>query len=105
MDARIYDDTCIHALTNGDTFYPAELDAIRAARCWINLEAYIFHKGEVGKQFVDALAERARAGVKVNLVLDAFGSLLTSKSFFADLLTAGGRSNGIRRCDGTHGRA
>jgi cardiolipin synthase len=91
LDARIYDDTCIHALTNGDTFYPAELDAIRAARCSINLEAYIFHKGEVGKQFVDALAERARAGVKVNLVLDAFGSLLTSKSFFHDLLTAGGR--------------
>ena len=65
----------IEILTNGSVFYPAMLDAIRAARETVNMECYIFRKGEVGDRFIQALAERGRAGVRVMLVLDAIGSL------------------------------
>jgi cardiolipin synthase A/B len=64
----------VDVFTNGDRFYPAMLDAIRGARETINLECYIFKKGDIGRQFVEALAERGRAGVRTTLVMDAVGS-------------------------------
>ena len=50
------------------------LDAIRSARETVNMECYIFKKGDIGDQFIEALCERARAGVRVTIVLDAIGS-------------------------------
>jgi cardiolipin synthase len=64
----------IEMLTNGTVFYPAMVDAIRGARETINLECYIFKKGEVADRFVDALCERSTAGVHVTIVFDAIGS-------------------------------
>lgn len=64
----------IEILTNGTVFYPAMIDAIRGALETINLECYIFKKGEVADRFVDALCERAGAGVHITIVLDAVGS-------------------------------
>jgi cardiolipin synthase len=64
----------IEILTDGPVFYPAMLDAIRGAKETVNLECYIFRKGEVADRFVDVLCERARAGVQVTVVLDAVGS-------------------------------
>jgi cardiolipin synthase len=61
-------------LINGDEIFPAMLEAIRSARRTIAFETYVYWEGEVGKQFADALSERARAGVKVNLLLDWLGS-------------------------------
>ena len=83
--------TAVEALPNGVNFYEAELTAIRTARQSIDWEAYIFAKGEMARQIVDALTERAQAGVEVNLVIDAVGSVTTPKHFFADLRRAGGR--------------
>jgi len=80
----------IEVLANGENFYEAELEAIRNAQSNINLEAYIFHRGQVAKRFIDALAERARAGVQVRVVVDALGSFSTGKSYFKPLLDAGG---------------
>src|SRR5262249_3227470 len=61
-------------LTDGDAFYPAMLDAIRGARETVNMECYIFKMGAIGDRFVAALCERAKAGVRVTLVMDAIGS-------------------------------
>ncbi len=60
--------------TNGERFYPAMRDAIRAAQASINLEAYIFSPGTAADWLIDALVERANAGVEVRLVFDAIGS-------------------------------
>ena len=87
----------LEIIANGPNFYPAILDAMRAAQRSICLEAYVFHKGEIARQYVETLAERARAGVEVNLTLDAFGSANAGKSFFRPLLEAGGR---VRRYNG-----
>jgi cardiolipin synthase A/B len=90
-DARVNHTGQVEILKNGPAFYPAELDAIRGAHRSINLEAYIFQKSEIGAQYVDAMTERARAGVQVNVVLDAFGSASATRSFFEPLLAAGGK--------------
>jgi cardiolipin synthase len=90
-DAQVYCGNRIDVLANGERYYEAELEAIRNARQTINIEAYIFQKGKVAKSFVDALTERARAGVQVNMVLDSIGSFLSFNSYFKDLIEAGGR--------------
>ena len=90
-DSALHKCTSIEVLTNGEAFYEAELQAISQAKRSVNLEAYIFQKGEVTRRFVDALTERARAGVKVNIVLDAIGSFATWNSYFKELKEAGGR--------------
>ncbi len=61
-------------LVNGDEIFPSMLAAIRSARSTISFESYIYWSGAVGKAFADALAERARAGVRVHLLLDWIGS-------------------------------
>ena len=76
---------------NGPGFYPAELDAIRSARHSVSLEAYIFQRSEIGKLYLAALTERARAGVRVNVLLDSFGSAGVSKRYFSALLDGGGK--------------
>jgi len=90
-DSKIHRHGRVEVLTNGEVFYEAELDAIRRARHSVNIEAYIFQKGEVTREFVEALTERARSGVKVRIVLDAVGSFATWESYFAELRAAGGR--------------
>nr|MBA3805262.1 cardiolipin synthase B [Acidobacteriota bacterium] len=90
-DAKVNDHNRIEVLTNGEVYYEAELEAIRAARSSINLEAYIFQKGEVTRSFVAALTERARNGVEVRLTLDALGSFASWDSYFKELRDAGGR--------------
>ncbi len=85
------DGNSVEILTNGAAFYPAMLDAIRAARETVNMECYIFRKGETADRFVEALAERGRAGVRVTLVLDAIGSLGVFGSATDSLREAGCR--------------
>jgi len=64
----------ISGLVNGDQIFPAMLEAIRGAKESINLETYIYWSGDMGEQFAEALAERARAGVHVHVLLDSVGS-------------------------------
>jgi len=65
----------VETLLNGDQIFPAMLDAIRGARKTITFETYIYWSESIGKEFSDALTERARAGVKVHLMLDFIGSM------------------------------
>ena len=62
------------ALLNGDRIFPAMLASIRDARMTITFESYIYWSDAIGKEFADALAERARAGVRVHVLLDWLGS-------------------------------
>ena len=61
-------------LQNGDAYFPAMLADIRSARKSIELESYILRRGHIADVFVAALSERARAGVKVRVVVDWMGS-------------------------------
>ena len=64
----------VEALINGDQIFPSMLAAIRGAQKTINFESFIYWSEEIGDEFADALAERARAGVRVHLLVDAVGS-------------------------------
>jgi cardiolipin synthase len=88
---HLEDGNDVEILTNGESFYPAMLDAIRGARETVHMECYIFKNGEVGDRFVDALAERARAGVRVTLVMDAIGSFGAFRRIRKPLRAAGAR--------------
>jgi cardiolipin synthase A/B len=79
----------VRALCNGDEIFPAMLDAIRAARRTITFETYIYWSGEIGRAFADALAERARAGVKVHVLLDWVGSGKMDATTIASMEQAG----------------
>jgi cardiolipin synthase len=70
----------VTVLKNGVQIFPSMLTAIRNARKTINLEFYIYWDGEIGRQFAEALAERARAGVQVKVILDAVGSAPMSET-------------------------
>jgi cardiolipin synthase A/B len=60
-------------LNNGDGFFPAILDAIRAAKQSVNIELYIFAEGRMADTFVEALCAKAREGVQVRVLVDAVG--------------------------------
>ncbi len=63
----------VTALQNGVQIFPAMLAAIRAAKRSISFENFIFYEGKLADQFAEALAERARAGVRVHFLQDALG--------------------------------
>ena len=70
--------------------YPAWLEAIAAARHWIHFETYIIHSDGAGRVFAEALSARARAGVRVRVLVDWMGSLgKTSWRFWRQLKEAG----------------
>ncbi len=79
----------ITTLVNGREIFPAMLNAIRSAKHSITFETYVFWNGEIARQFTVALAERARAGVKVHAILDAHGTRPMGWDNLAKLREAG----------------
>lgn len=76
-------------LINGDRIFPAMLEAIAGARKTICFETYIYWSGEVGERFADAIAERARAGVRAHVLLDWVGSGQAKKAYLDQMRDAG----------------
>lgn len=64
-------------------------DAIASARETINLEAYIFNSDRIGSEFGRRLCEKARAGVRVRIIIDALGSLNMTAAFLTQLRNSG----------------
>jgi cardiolipin synthase len=83
-------------LQNGKEIFPAMLEAIASARKTITFETYIYWSGEIGQKFSDALSERARAGVKVNVTIDWAGSIKMDSKLLEQMETAGVRVHRYR---------
>ena len=64
----------IELFINGDEIFPALLATMHGARRSLNFLTYLYWSGEIAGQVATALCERARAGVEVNVLLDAVGS-------------------------------
>ena len=79
----------VEALQNGREIFPSMLAAIRGARRTITFESYIYWSGDVGQAFADALSERARAGVRVHVLLDWVGSQKIEKRLLDEMRDAG----------------
>jgi cardiolipin synthase len=76
-------------LVNGEQIFPAMLAALRGARKTITFEMYIYWSGRIGQEFADVLAERARAGVKVHVLLDGVGSGKIDERYIEQMKQAG----------------
>ncbi len=79
----------VRDLQNGKQIFPAMLAAIRAAQKTITFETYIYWSGDIGEKMSEALADRARAGVKVSVMLDWMGSLKMEDKLIDTMKEAG----------------
>ncbi|HLM52862.1 MAG TPA: cardiolipin synthase, partial [Pseudoxanthomonas sp.] len=84
--------TCnsVELLIDGAATFDALIEAIATARDHVHVEYYIWMPDRTGTRLRDALVERARAGIRVRLLLDAMGASKLSRRFLRPLLQAGG---------------
>jgi cardiolipin synthase A/B len=76
-------------LVNGDQIFPVFLATIRGAQSTVNLLTYVYWRGEIADQVAEALCERARAGVEVNVLLDALGAVKMDGELIEEMEEAG----------------
>lgn len=76
-------------LRNGREIFPAMLDAIAGARSTVELLTFVYWTGEIAERMADALAEKAREGVEVRLLLDALGAYPMRKDLIERMDAAG----------------
>jgi cardiolipin synthase A/B len=79
----------VRALQNGDEIFPPMLAAIREAEKTVCFETFIYWSGEIARELSEALAERARAGVRVHVLLDWLGSKKLDETLIAAMEEAG----------------
>ena len=79
----------VTVLRNGDRIFPAMLDAIRGARRTVDLMTFVYWKGDIAREFAAVMSERARAGVRVRLLIDALGGRLIDKDLVDAMRHAG----------------
>lgn len=76
-------------LRNGDRIFPAMLGAVRACERTIDFLTFVYWKGDIAQEFAHALAERARAGVRVRVLLDAVGGRLIDTDLLDHMVDCG----------------
>ncbi len=81
----------IETLRNGDEIFPPMLAAIRSAQHNIDFETYVYWSGQIGLDFANAIAERARAGVKAHVLIDWVGSQRMEEVALDTMRKAGAR--------------
>ncbi|RDG34529.1 phospholipase D-like domain-containing protein [Streptomyces corynorhini] len=84
-------------LRNGDAIFGAMLEAIGSAEHTVDMMTFVYWKGDIARRFAEALADRARAGVRVRLLLDGFGSRLIDKDQLRAMEQAGVRVAWFRK--------
>ena len=76
-------------LRNGQEIFPAMLEAIDGAEHTIDFLTFVYWKGEIGTEMAGALSRRARAGVRVRVLLDAWGSHPIEEQLIDEMIGAG----------------
>jgi cardiolipin synthase len=79
----------VEPLVNGDEIFPAMLEAIHSAQRTITFETFVYWSGDAGQAIAEALAERARAGVRVHVLIDAIGGAWIDRSYVKSMQAAG----------------
>lgn len=91
IGGRFVGGNTIEALHNGDEIFPAMLEAVEAARESIDFVTFVYWTGDIARKFANLLAEKARSGVRVRVILDGFGSQ-PMKRHLIETMTASGVS-------------
>jgi cardiolipin synthase len=79
----------ITVLRNGDRIFPAMLDAIRSAESTVDLMTFVYWQGDIAVEFARVMSDRARAGVRVRLLIDALGGRLIDNALVEEMDEAG----------------
>jgi cardiolipin synthase A/B len=79
----------VTVLRNGDEIFPAMLQAIRAAETTVDLCTFVYWQGDIAVEFAETMSARARAGVRVRLLIDALGGRLIDKTLVTQMDEAG----------------
>ncbi|HLM30985.1 MAG TPA: phospholipase D-like domain-containing protein, partial [Solirubrobacterales bacterium] len=78
-------------LINGDRIFPAMLETIANAERTLNVETYIYWRGEIAHEMAGAIGARAREGVDCRVILDALGAAKMERSLVRGMTDAGVR--------------
>jgi len=89
MGIPFTDGNRIDVLRNGDEIFPAMLAAVEQAEQRIDFLTYIYWSGDIARRFAQALADRARAGVRVNVLLDSVGAMSMARELIDLMIDAG----------------
>jgi cardiolipin synthase A/B len=89
----------IDVLLNGDETFPVMLRDIKAAKSTITFAQYLYEGGALGRELAQAFAERCRAGVKADILLDSHGSGKTPTEILSLMRDAGCHVEFFRRID------
>jgi cardiolipin synthase len=92
----------VEILRNGDRIFEAMFDAIRSARSTIDFLTFVYWEGSIGEELADALGERARAGVRVRVLLDALGASTMDNAVVDRMEDAGVQVERFRVVDKLH---
>lgn len=87
--APVFRGNDLEVLINGDEIFPALLETIASAQRTVNLETYVYWQGDIAVEVAHALCERARAGVEVNVILDALGAAKMDRELVEQMHEAG----------------
>ncbi|MBA3696709.1 MAG: cardiolipin synthase B, partial [Methylotenera sp.] len=79
----------VKPLNNGDEIFAAMLKGIKDAKQTITFETFIYWNDSIGEEFAVALSERAKAGVKVHVLLDWLGSVKMDQKKLDQMTKAG----------------
>jgi cardiolipin synthase len=80
---------CIDVLRNGDQIFPSMWEAIERAEHTIDFLTFVYWAGDVGREFASRLCDRARAGARVRVLLDAWGAHGMEKALIEEMAAAG----------------
>ena len=104
-DHRVIQGNRAQLLVDGDQFYPALAEAISSATSSVHLLTYIYGRDHIGKELLELMIERAKAGVEVRLLYDRFGSSYAHFSrFFEPARRSGLRVSSISQANPLKGR-
>ena len=79
----------VKLLLNGEQKFPEVFEVLESAKHHIHIEYYIYDNDVIGNQIKEILMRKAKEGVKVRFIYDAFGSRSIRKKFVSDLTASG----------------
>jgi cardiolipin synthase A/B len=86
----------VDVLVNGDQIFPAMLEAIGEAQRTIDLLTFVYWRGGIGTRFAEALSDKAGSGVRVRVLLDAWGASSIDPGLVSEMEDAGVRVRWFR---------
>jgi len=86
----------VDVLRNGDRIFPALFEAVGAATSTVDFLTFVYWQGSTGEEMAALLAERAAAGVRVRVILDAIGAFSMDRSLVERMVAAGAQVEWFR---------